>query len=74
MDEMKLNLTPGFMRNLASKLIGKAVKKKLNCDVDVLIKEIHVTVANGKTQVHMDFDAEIKNEDITTLVKSFGLD
>lgn len=73
MDYLKLNLGPAFLRSMIARIIGKAIKKKLGCDIDILIKEIQVTSENGRTSVHLNLDAELSNEELTKLIKSIDL-
>lgn len=73
MDYLKLNLGPAFLRSMIARIIGKAIKKKLGCDIDILIKEIQITSENGRTSIHLDLDAELSNEELTKLIKSIDL-
>lgn len=73
MDELKLSLGPAFLRNTIAKIIGKVIRKKLGCDIDILIKEIQLTNVNGRTSIHVDLDAEMSNEELTKLIKSIDL-
>lgn len=74
MDELKLTLGPSFLRKLVAQILNKIIRKKLGCDMDILINEIHVTTgSNGKTRIHADLDAEITNEALTNLIKQNNL-
>lgn len=74
MDELKLNLTTDFMRNIVAKLIAMAIRKKTGYDINVLLNEIHITSSNGKIKIHANIDAETSNDFFVKLVKSIGLD
>lgn len=74
MDELKLNLTTKFMRGILAKLMAKAIRKKLGCNIDILINQISVTAVDGKVHIHADVDGETTNEDLMKMVKTIGLD
>lgn len=74
MDELKLSLGPDFLRSLLAKVIRKQIRKKLGCDVDILIKEVHMTSSNGRVTLHIDADAETTTEDIIKMIKGADLD
>lgn len=74
MDELKLNLTTKFMRGILAKFIAKAIRKKLGCNVDILINQISVTAVDGKVHIHADIDGETTNDDLIKMVKTIGLD
>lgn len=74
MDELKLNLTTNWMRGIIAKFIAKAIRKKLGCDIDILVNQVSVTATNGKVHIHADVDAETTNEDLMKMIKTIGLD
>lgn len=74
MDELKLKLSTKFMRGIVANLVSKAIKKKLGCDVDILINEIEITTHDGKIYLHTDIDAELSNEEFKKILKSNGLE
>ena len=63
-----------FMKQVISKLVKMALKKKLGYDVDIQLNELHVTVINGKAHMHLNADAELKKEELTKILKTVGLD
>lgn len=73
MDELKLVLNTRFMRGLVTKLLSKAIYKKIGCRVDVQINEIKAETHDGKISIHMDLDAEMNTEDLMDILKSSGL-
>lgn len=74
MDELKLSLTTKFMRGILAKFIAKSIRKKLGCNIDILVNQISVTAIDGKMHVHVDVDGEMTNEDLMKMVKVIGLD
>lgn len=73
MDELKLTLGPSFLRKLVAQILNKIIRKKLGCDVDILIRDINLTTSEGRISVHVDLDAEIANEELTKLIKRIDL-
>lgn len=64
MDELKLNLATKFMRGIITKLI----RKKLGCDVDLKLNNVHVTSQDDKVYIHLDAEAGISHADLTKLI------
>ena len=69
MDEMKLKLSTKFMRGMVSKLIAKAVYKKLGYKVDIRLNDINVEFIDGETSIHADVDLRLDKEEFTKLIK-----
>ena len=74
MDEMKLKLSTKFMRGMVSKLISKAVYKKLGYKVDIQLNDINVEFIDGETSIHADVDLRLDKEEFTKLIKSTNLE
>ena len=74
MDEMKLKLSTKFMRGMVSKLISKAVYKKLGYKVDIQLNDINVEFIDGETSIHADVDLRLDKEECTKLIKSTNLE
>lgn len=75
MDELKLNLGTNFMRNIVSKLLAKAIRKKLGYDVSILINSVNVSYNNdGKIKLHVDADGEMNSVEFLKLMKDIGID
>ena len=70
MDEMKLKLSTKFMKGMVSKLITKAVYKKLGYKVDIQLNDINVEFIDGETSIHADVDLRLDKEEFTKLIKS----
>lgn len=74
MDVLKLKLSTKWMRGIVAKLISKAIKAKLGCDVEVLINEIAIENKDGKIHLHADVEANMENNDFIKVIKTIGLD
>lgn len=74
MDELKLKLSTRVMRGLVAKLLAKLIFKKTGYEVNIQLREIEVSNAEGKVRLHIDADADMSCDDFTKLIKSIGLD
>lgn len=74
MDEMKLKLSTKFMKGMVSKLIAKALYKKLGYKVDIQLNDINVEFIDGETSIHADVDLRLDKEEFTKLIKSTNLE
>ena len=72
MDEM--NIVSKFTTMMISKIARKVLRKKFGYDVDIQLNEIKTTIADGKTHIHVDFDAELSKEELLKILKNIGLD
>ena len=73
MDELKLTLNTRFMRSIVTKLLAKAIYKKIGYRVDIQINEIKAETYDGKIRLHMDVDAEMNSDDLMNALKSKDL-
>lgn len=73
MDELKLALNTRFMRSIVTKLLAKAIYKKIGYRVDIQINEIKAETYDGKVRLHMDVDAEMNSDDLMNALKSKDL-
>lgn len=71
MDEM--NIVSKFTTVMISKIAKKALQKKLGYDVNIQLNEIKASIADGKTHVHVDVDAELSKEELLKILKNVGL-
>ena len=71
MDEM--NIVSKFTTVMISKIAKKVLQKKLGYDIDVQLNEIKASIADGKTHIHMDVDAELSKEELLKILKNIGL-
>ena len=74
MDELKIKLSTRIMRSIVAKLISKLIFKKTGYEINIQLREIEISNAEGKVQLHIDADADMSNDDFTKLIKSIGLD
>lgn len=74
MDEMKLKLSTKFMRGMVSKLISKAVYKKLGYKVDIQLNDMNVEFIDGETSIHADVDLRLDKKEFTKLIQSTNLE
>ena len=72
MDEM--NIVSKFTTMMISKIARKVLRKKFGYDVDIQLNEIKTTIADGKTHIHVDLDAELSKEELLKILKNIGLD
>ena len=73
MDELKLTLNTRFMRSIVTKLLAKAIYKKIGYRVDIQINEIKAETYDGKVRLHMDVDTEMNSDDLMNALKSKDL-
>lgn len=73
MDELKLTLNTRFMRSIVTKLLAKAIYKKIGYRVDIQINEIKAETYDGKVRLHMDVDVEMNSDDLMNALKSKDL-
>lgn len=69
MDELKLNFGGNFMKGILTRIIRKAIKNKLGCEIDIRVNSLSITNDNGKTRIHADVDAEIENDEFVKIIK-----
>lgn len=71
MDEMKI--TSKFMRNVLSKIVNTALRKKTGYDICIQLNDANARFADGKARIHMDIDAEVETAELIKILKSIGL-
>lgn len=69
MDEMKI--VSKFTRGIISKALKMVIHKKTGYDIQ--LNEITTTIADGKTHLRVDVDAEIGKDELINILKSIGL-
>ena len=72
MDEMRIESK--FARSVISKLLRRVLRKKLGYDIDIWVNELHATITDGKTHLHMDVDAELDKEELMKILKGTGIE
>lgn len=68
-----MNIGSVFMKKLIAKVIGRVIRKKLGCDVDICLNEVIVTFDGEKAHVHLNADADMSKEELTKIIKKVGL-
>lgn len=71
MDEMKI--VSKFTREIISKVLKMVIHKKTGYDIDIQLNEVTTTIADGKTHLHVDVNAEIGKDELINILKSIGL-
>ena len=70
MDEMKMKLSTKFMRNIVSKLIAKAIYKKIGYKVDIQLNDLDISVIDGDANINANVEVKINNEEFMKIMKS----
>lgn len=70
MDEMRIKLGSNFMKNIVSKLIGRAIYKKTGCKVNIRIEDLDFWSLDGDTTVKLNMEARLKSEEFNKIMKS----
>lgn len=74
MDEMRLKLTTRFMRNVASKLIAKAIRKKFGYKVDIQLNDIDISMIGGETQINTNVELKLSSDEFMNIMKDISKD
>lgn len=72
MDELKIR-TP-LVKALISRILKKAIKKSLGCDVSIFLHELSVTVKDGVADVRVEARGEIEVQELSRALKTAGLE
>lgn len=72
MDEMKLRLSTGFMKGMASRLIARAIYKKYGYKVKIRIDDLDISMINGDTTIKANVEANLSSEEFKKIMK--GID
>ena len=76
MDEMKLKLSTKFMRSIISKIISKAIYKKVGFKPEIQLNEIDIEMIDGKIHFHINADGAIDEKvflKISKMISEEGL-
>ena len=63
----------GMIQRIVSRIIGSAIKKKLNMDVNLMIQKLTVTRNDGELHIKLDADAYLSEKELFDLLKKNGL-
>lgn len=74
MDEIKVNLTTKFMRNIVAKLMMRAIRKKYGYEVNIQLNDIGIEFVDGETKLSANVEAKLDSKEFVKIVKEFGLD
>lgn len=74
MDEMKLKLTTGFMRNIVSKLVSRYIYKKTGYKVELKLNDLDINFVDGETEIKTNVELKLNSKEFSKLIKSIGID
>lgn len=74
MDEMKLKLTTGFMRNIVSKLLARYIYKKTGYKVDIKLNDLDIKYVDGETELKTNVEIKLNSKEFTKIIKSIGIE
>ena len=74
MDELKLSLSNGFMKNMITKLLSKMIYRKLGYKIDIQLNDIKITSNGDSVYIHADVDGYVDKDEFMKIIKSVGLD
>ena len=68
MDEM--NIRSAFLQDAAANMIEKGIRQKIGARPDIQFNnQIQMSYDGDKAKVHLNFDVELKKEDLEMLIK-----
>lgn len=73
-DILKLKLSTKFMKSIVSKLVSKAVYKKLGYKINIQFNDIQLDAVDGEVKFHIDVDGKMNNTEFTRLIEEIGKD
>lgn len=71
MDE--LNIRTPLVKALIGRILKKALKKNLGCDIDILLNDVTVTVKDGRMRLCVNAQGDIEVSDISRILTKAGL-
>ncbi len=66
----EVSIKTEFMKDMLSKIVNKALKKKINYDVKVQVNELNIEDKDNKLHAHLSIDAEMTMEELEKILKS----
>lgn len=67
MDEIKIKIQNGFMRNIISKFISKLIADKIGMKIDVNVRNINVEKIIDEYKIDLELSANIKEKNLIKL-------
>lgn len=74
MDEMRVKLKTKFMRNIAAKLLAKAVYNKLGVKVKIQFEDLDVWVIDGDATIKVNAEVKMNSKDFNKIMESIDMD
>ena len=74
MDEMNVKLSTKFMRGIVSKLISKAIYKKIGYKVDIQLNDLDISMINGETKILTNVEVKVNSDEFMKIMKTIGAD
>lgn len=74
MDEMNMKLSTKFMRGIVSKLISKAIYKKIGYKVDIQLNDLDISMLNGETKILTNVEVKVNSDEFMKIMKTIGAD
>lgn len=74
MDEMNMKLSTKFMRGIVSKLISKAIYKKIGYKVDIQLNDLDISVIDGETKILTNVEVRVNSNEFMKIMKTIGAD
>ena len=72
MDKMNVKLTSKFMRCIVSKLISRAIYKKLGYKVDIELKELDIRSIDGDTTIQTNVELKLNSSEFRNIMEDIG--
>lgn len=72
MDTMKISTK--FMKGVVSRILKGVIKKKIGYDVDIQLDEFMITFDGTTAHVRLNAAADISKDELTKVIKEFGLE
>jgi hypothetical protein len=70
MDELKIKSR--FTRAIASKFVAKKIKNNVGVNANVYLNDLDISTCNDRTHIHLDFDADMTQEEFKKLLEKLG--
>lgn len=67
MDEIKIKIQNGFMRNIISKFISKLIADKIGMKIDVNVRNISVEKITDEYKIDLELSANVKEKNLIKL-------